>query len=168
MYCTRHGEAHAGKTVGAMHGMRRLGLFGESTSVSEGEEFRAKANAVRNPHRDWFWFCPVSHTCVTFRVFFISGNFFNGLRQYKTPNGTEFRKKKESTTYRNFPDQLTVDVEAIPQYCTPEMPPLDYAAGLMAGASFEVAWKRGDETRPVVLLSTQERHQSLGCDGIIS
>lgn len=123
---------------------------------------------MRHPIEAGFGFVRYHHTCVTFRVFFISGNFFNGLRQYKTPHGTEFRKKKESTTYRNFPDQLTVDVEAIPQHCTPEMPPLDYAAGLMAGASLEVAWKRGDETRPVVLLSTQERHQSLGCDGIIS
>jgi hypothetical protein len=30
----------------------------------------------------------------------------------------------------------------------------------MAGASFEVAWTSGDETRSVVLLATEERHQS--------
>ena len=102
-------------------------------------------------------------TCVTFQVFFISGNFFNGLREYETPEGTEFRNEK--TTYRNFPDQLVVDVEGFAVKCTPragEITPPDYAAGLMEGASFEVSWKRGDEIRPVVLLSTQERHQSPG------
>ncbi len=102
-------------------------------------------------------------TCVTFQVFFISGNFFDGLRQYKTPTGTEFRKKNESATYRNFPAQLVVDVEALPYKCNTkatEIIPPDYAAGLMAGASFEVVWKRGDKTRPVVLLATQERHHS--------
>lgn len=104
------------------------------------------------------------NTCVTFQVFFISGDFFNGLRQHKTPNGTEFRKRKENTTYRNFPGQLVVDVEAFPFKCkanATEIIPPDYAAGLMTGASFALAWKRGDETRPVVLLATEERHHSL-------
>jgi len=103
-------------------------------------------------------------TCVMFQVFFISGDFFNGLRQHKTPDGTEFRKKKENTTYRSFPGQLVVDVEASPYKCkanATEIIPPDYAAGLMAGASFAVAWKRGDETRPVILLATVERHHSL-------
>jgi hypothetical protein len=102
-------------------------------------------------------------TCVTFQVFFISGNFFDGLREYETPEGTEFRKDK--ITYRNFPDQMVVDVEGFAVECTPtagEITPPDYAAGLMAGASFEVGWKTGNETRSVVLLATKQRHHSPG------
>jgi hypothetical protein len=53
-------------------------------------------------------------TCVTFRVFFISGTFFKGLRRYKTLTGTVFKKQNDNTTYRNFPGQLVVEVEALP------------------------------------------------------
>jgi hypothetical protein len=102
------------------------------------------------------------NTCVWFRVFFISGDFFKGLQTHKTHNAIEFRKKKEKTMYANFPDQLLVDVEAHPLKCTAEMTPPDYAAGLMEGPSFELAWKRGDETRQVALFATQEHHHPLG------
>jgi hypothetical protein len=104
------------------------------------------------------------NTCIWFRVLFISGDFFKELQQHKTRNGMEFRKKKEKTIYVNFPDQLLVDVEAHPLKCTVEMTPPDYAAGLMAGPSFELAWKRGDETLPVAMLATKEHHQPLGFD----
>lgn len=85
------------------------------------------------------------------------------MRQHKTHDGTEFRKKKENATYRNFAGQLVVDVEAFPFKChakATEIVPPDYAAGLMAEASFAVAWKSGNETRPVVLLATEERHRN--------
>jgi hypothetical protein len=99
------------------------------------------------------------NTCVWFRVLFISGDFFKELQQHKTPNGIEFRRKKEKTIYVNFPDQLLVDLEATPRKCgTEEMTPPDYASGLMEAPSFEVAWKRGDEIRPVALLANQEHH----------
>lgn len=102
-------------------------------------------------------------TCVHFQVFFISGDFFDGLQVDKTPEGTAFRKQK--VTYRNFPDQLVVDVEGFAWKCTgraDQITPPDYASGLMEKASFEVSWKRGNETRPATLLSTQERHPSPG------
>lgn len=109
-----------------------------------------------------FGFGEYHNTCVWFRVFFISGAFFKELQPHRTHNGIEFRKKGEKTMYANFPDQLLVDVEAHPLKCTAEMTPPDYAAGLMEGPSFELAWKRGDETRPVSLLATQEHHHPLG------
>src|SRR5258708_33559611 len=102
------------------------------------------------------------NTCVWFRVLFISGDFFKELQQHKTPKGTEFRKKKEKTIFVTFPDQLLVDLEAFPHKCTAEMTPPDYAAGLMAGPSFELAWKRGGEKRPRALLATQEKHHPPG------
>jgi hypothetical protein len=101
-------------------------------------------------------------TCVWFRVIFISDDFFKDVQGHKTPNGIEFRKKKEKKTYANFPDQLVVDLEAFPLKCTAEMTPPDYAAGLMEKPSFEVAWKRADESRPVELLATEEHHHPMG------
>ena len=102
-------------------------------------------------------------TCVLFRVLFISGDFFKGLEEHKTPNGMEFRKKKSKATYASFPDSLIVDLEAIPWKCSAaEMTPPDYASGLMEGPSFEVAWKRGDEARRVELLATEEHHHPIG------
>jgi hypothetical protein len=98
------------------------------------------------------------HTCVWFRVLFISGDFFKDLQGQETPNGIKFRNKKNKTTYTSFPDPLIVAVEAIPLKCNPlEMPP-DYASGLMEAPSFEVAWKGGDETRRVGLLGSEEHH----------
>ena len=101
------------------------------------------------------------NTCVWFRVLFISSDFFEGLRTHRTPNGVQFRKKKDKATYLSFPDQLLVDLEAFPHKCTAEMTPLDYAAGLMENPSFKVAWKRGDKSRPVKLVSTEERHSRM-------
>jgi len=99
-------------------------------------------------------------TCVWFRVVFISGDFFKDVQEHKTRNGIEFRKKKK--IYATFPDQLVVDVEAFPHKCTAEITPPDYAAGLMEKPTFDVAWKRGDESRPVELLATEEHHHPLG------
>jgi hypothetical protein len=101
------------------------------------------------------------NTCVWFRVLFISDDFFKDLQAHKTPNGIEFRKKKDKTIYTNFPDQLLVDLEAFPNKCTAEMTPPDYASGLMEQPSFELAWKAGQDKRPVALLSTQEHHNPL-------
>ena len=102
-------------------------------------------------------------TCVWFRVLFISGDFFTKLRPHKTPKGIEF--KKEKTIYVNFPEQLVVDVEASPWKCPADPAEItlpDYAAGLMEKPSFEVAWKKDDESRPVELLATEEHHNRQG------
>lgn len=102
-------------------------------------------------------------TCVWFGTFFVSSKFFDGLRRTETPSGPEFAK--DGTRYTTFPDRLIVDVEATVFRCPARrdnvMPP-DYGAGLMAGASFDVRWKRGAETRPASLLSTKEEHRSPG------
>ncbi|MBI3474131.1 MAG: hypothetical protein HY010_00225 [Acidobacteria bacterium] len=103
------------------------------------------------------------NTCIHVQAFFISGDFFDGLQVEKTPQGAEFKKRK--VTYRNFPDQLVVDVEAFAWKCTEradQITPPDYAAGLMEKASFDLSWKRGDEIRPATLLSAKERHPSPG------
>jgi hypothetical protein len=101
------------------------------------------------------------NACVWFRVLFIADDFFKDLQPHKTPNGIEFRKKKEKTIYTDFPDQMLVDLEAFPNKCTAEMTPPDYAAGLMEQASFELAWKEGQDRRAVALLERQEHHNPL-------
>jgi hypothetical protein len=101
--------------------------------------------------------------CFFFRVLFISDDFFKDLQEHETPNGIEFRKRKNKLTPASFPVPLIVDVEAIPWKCsTAEMTPPDYASGLMEGPSFEVAWKRGNEVSPVQLLAAEQHHHSLG------
>ena len=109
-------------------------------------------------------FIQYHNTCVTFEVWFVSGSFFDGLRRSKTANGGEFSNRKNKFIYHSFPKELIVDVEAIPLKCPvqpTEVTPPDYAAGLMSGALFKVAWKQGDELLPVLLGATQEIHHNL-------
>jgi len=47
-------------------------------------------------------------TCLTFRVFFISGKFFKGLHKEKNSNGLQFTKGHAQ--FHNFPDRLMVHV----------------------------------------------------------
>ena len=103
------------------------------------------------------------HACVWFRVPFISGDFFKDLQGQETPNGMVFRKKKSKAAYASFPDPLFVDLQAIPWKCStseviPQMTSPDYLSGLLEAPSFGVAWKRGDETRHVELVATEEHH----------
>ena|SRR6266480_501784 len=103
-------------------------------------------------------------TCIMFRVFFISGDFFVGLHKIETPSGTEFQKDRARLD--TFPDPLIIDVEATVFRCVLEpnrLVPPDYAASLMSGAVCEVSWKiQESKIRPIALLSTQERHKSPG------
>jgi len=112
-------------------------------------------------------------TCVSFSAILISGDYFKDLYINKTPTTVEFRRKNEKQSYVNFPESLLVDVWASPNDCK-GLPP-DYAktlpdydsripdgaVGLMSGASFQVAWKRGDETRLLGLLATQQHYDNL-------
>jgi hypothetical protein len=101
-------------------------------------------------------------TCIDFRVFFVSAEFFTGLHKVETSGGPEFRKGTK--TYRIFPDRLTVDLQATAYKCAGilECPPSpDLASGLLNELSFDVNWKKGSEIRPVTIASTQRRHRPL-------
>src|SRR5215471_11427841 len=54
------------------------------------------------------------NACIWFRVVFISGGFFKDLQEHRTPDGIEFREKKNKTAHSTFPNPLIVDLEAIP------------------------------------------------------
>jgi hypothetical protein len=102
-------------------------------------------------------------TCVMFRVFFISGEFFSKLRRSEARNGTEF--KKGSETYHTFPDDLVVDVQADAYPCagsSARPPALDLGAGLLSSTSFELNWKVGPDMRPVSIVSKQVQHRAPG------
>jgi hypothetical protein len=89
-----------------------------------------------------FQFVRYHDTCLLFRAFFISGDFFSGLSQVDTPAGRQFEKKKQ--IYRTFPESIIVDVEAIAFPCdiSPEhLPPADIAVGLLGTLSFGANWK---------------------------
>jgi hypothetical protein len=99
-------------------------------------------------------------TCIEFRVFFVSGEFFSGLHKVNTPGAVEFRKGVE--TYRTFPDHFVVDLQATPFKCSgafQTLPPPDFASGLLKDLSFDVNWKTGSDTRPAAALPTQIHHQ---------
>ena len=106
------------------------------------------------------------NACIWFRVVFISGDFFKDLQEHKTRDGIEFREKKSKTVYATFPNPLIVDLEATPWECntaaTTSLTPPDYASGVLEAPSFDVAWKRGDESRQVQLLASEEHHHSMG------
>src|SRR5690348_14430959 len=97
-------------------------------------------------------------TCVWVQVFFISGDFFKELKEQDTPaGGVQFFRG--GATVENFPEYITVDVEATVYKCsakTNEILPPDYASGLMSGASFELNWGTGAATLPAHLLSKTE------------
>jgi hypothetical protein len=100
-------------------------------------------------------------TCIDFRVFFVAGQFFKGLRKVKSPNGLEFRKGRE--TYRTFPDKLVVDLEALALKCsatTDRLPPPEFASGLLNEVSIDVNWKTGPEMRPIAVLWTKTIHRT--------
>lgn len=96
-------------------------------------------------------------TCVMFRAYFISGDFFAGL--HRTKQQSVF--KKGSQTYSTFPDRLILNVEASTYSCSnPGDRPFDLGAGLMDNLNFEVSRKRGPDFDALNILSTQTRHKS--------
>ena len=96
-------------------------------------------------------------TCVMFRAFFISGDFFAGL--HRTTQQSVF--KKGSQTYSTFPDRLILNVEASTYSCSnPGDRPFDLGKGLMDNLTFEVSRKLGSNFEPLSILSTQARHKS--------
>jgi hypothetical protein len=78
-------------------------------------------------------------TCVLFRAFFISGNFFSGLHQI---DGKQFVKNRK--IYRTFPDSIIVDVQADAIPCDISLErllPPDIAIGLLGELSFTATWR---------------------------
>jgi hypothetical protein len=99
-------------------------------------------------------------TCIMFRVFFVSGEFFGGLHRNKPPDESTF--KKGARTFRTFPDQLLVNVEATAYSCSGARGrplPLGFGEGLLSDPAFEIAWKAGGEVRPTAVLPKQIRHK---------
>ena len=118
-------------------------------------------------------FVKYREACISFRVRFIAGDFFNKVSRHKTAGGLEFRGKKK-TIYTNFPDQLVVDLDALVGKCLGKPAEVllpnwteyatsapAYAFALMEKPSIALAWKRGNATRPVALGAKSESHDPL-------
>jgi hypothetical protein len=89
-----------------------------------------------------FQFVRYHDTCILFQAFFVSGDFFSGLRQVDTPAGRQFEKNKQ--VYRTFPDSIIVDVQAVDLPCdisAEHLPAPDMAVGLLGTLSFGTNWK---------------------------
>jgi hypothetical protein len=89
-------------------------------------------------------------SCIYFRLFFVSENFFSNLKAKDTPTGKVFKKGPDE--YRTFPDKLILDVEATVIPCSD--PPdtriiLDKSIGFLGSLSFETNWKLSDSELPV-------------------
>ena len=102
-------------------------------------------------------------TCIFYEVFFISDQFFKGMRAKQTSSGAEFTKGK--TRYETFPKRLVVDVQATIYKCPmkpDQFPAPGFGEGLMSDPSFELSWKdKSKNVIPVELLSAQQQHQTL-------
>jgi hypothetical protein len=99
-------------------------------------------------------------TCILFQVFFISGQFFEGLHEIGPPTARQF--KKDAVLYRNFPDRLIADVQATAWNCSGATLPVgpSFGEGLMSGASLTASWEdEHAKTGPVTPLSREERHR---------
>jgi hypothetical protein len=103
-------------------------------------------------------------TCVLFRSFFISDDFFVGLNHHNTPAGPEYRRG--NAVFRTFPDRIIVDVEADAVRCSglPNIPlPPDFGSGLLSALSFQLSWKKDNsQSQPIVVVSTKMDHPNHG------
>jgi hypothetical protein len=97
-------------------------------------------------------------TCIMFRAYFVSGEFFAGLRRNKPPDDSRF--KKGHRTFDTFPDQLFVDVEATAFSCSGGRIPPDFGEGLLSDPAFEIAWKMAGEMHPTKVFPNPTRHKN--------
>jgi hypothetical protein len=112
------------------------------TATSEAEKKKEKRTTYGTGVETGFRLVRYHDTCILFRAFFISGDFFSGLSQVDTQVGRQFEKKKQ--IYRTFPNTIIVDVQAdaVPCDISPEhVPPADTAVGLLGTLSFGTNWK---------------------------
>jgi hypothetical protein len=104
-----------------------------------------------------FKFVRYHDNCIFLRAFFVSGDFFLGLKQVETPEGKQFAKGKQ--IYHNFPDSIVVDVQADVIPCdtsTQRLPSPDIASGLLSTLSFTAGWRTNNaDLQSSVVVPTQ-------------
>jgi hypothetical protein len=94
--------------------------------------------------------------CIAFASFLTSGDFFEGLRPGDSAIGRRFFKGSEEV--KEFPPELTVEVQAVMRDCSMFPPePLNRAATepFMSTLTFKANWKTGLQQRPVGKFSLQ-------------
>jgi hypothetical protein len=94
--------------------------------------------------------------CIAFASFLTSGDFFEGLRPSETATGRKFFRG--SNEVKEFPSELTVEVQAVMHDCSKFPPePLERAATepFMTALTFKANWKTGLKQRPVEKFSLQ-------------
>jgi hypothetical protein len=111
-----------------------------------------------------FKFVRYHDNCIFLRVFFVSGDFFLGLKQVDTPTGKQIAKGKQ--IYHNFPDNIVVDVQADAIPCdisTQRLPPPDIASGLLSTLSFTAGWRINNaDLQSSVVVPTKIEHLNNG------
>ncbi len=91
--------------------------------------------------------------CVNFNPVMTSGSFFDGLQRHETPAGDEFRIN--SRVVKNFPEQITVQVQLSISVCDADIYTPAPAPGFVNGIRFKAQWKRGLAMRPVAQFAVQ-------------
>jgi hypothetical protein len=91
--------------------------------------------------------------CVNFGPVMTSGDFFDGLQRRETPSGDEFHKN--SRVVKDFPEQLTVQVQLSISVCDADIYTPAPAPGFVNGIRFKAQWKRGLAMRPVAQFAVQ-------------
>jgi hypothetical protein len=98
-------------------------------------------------------------TCMGFRLFFISGEFFDKFVERETLNGTKFIGHGDVLS--KFPEHVIVDVHVNTFRCSPRPDEIEtpgYGEGLLSDPSFDASWKNGSpDSRPVVLFSIKQK-----------
>jgi hypothetical protein len=80
----------------ACDGGRYLAVF-VSISASGAHKKKEKRTSYGTGVETGFYPVKYHDTCLIFRPFFVSGDFFSGLNQIDTPTGKQFEKKKQTT-----------------------------------------------------------------------
>lgn len=93
------------------------------------------------------------NVCVNFGPVMTSADFFDGLQRRETPSGDEFRKN--SQVVKNFPEQITVQVQTSISVCDADIYTPAPAPGFVGGIRFKAQWKRALTMRPVAQLTVQ-------------
>jgi len=93
------------------------------------------------------------NVCVNFGPVMTAGDFFDGLQRHETASGDEFRKN--SQVVRNFPEQITVQVQLSISVCDADIYTPAPAPGFVNGIRFKAQWKRGLAMRPVEQFAIQ-------------